>query len=338
MTRPGRIVLLTGLFLATAIATAWGTGMVYYTRPGGATASTILAGAIAVAGMAALAGILVARWRIRATAGFAVLFAVLLVWWSTIEPSNDRNWKPEVAVLPYATIDGDLVTVHNIRNFDYRDETDFSVAYYDKAFDLRELSAVDLVASYWAGPDIAHIFVSFGFNDRDHLAVSIERRDEADEGYSTVRGLFRQYEEIYIAADERDVIRLRTNFRQDPPEDVYLYRVNGPVENGRRLFMAYINRMNSLHEAPEFYNTLTSNCTTNIWMHSHVNPEHPPFSWKVLLSGHVPEYLYELGRLDSTLPFAELKQRSRIGDAARAHGDDPDFSRRIREGRPGMPL
>jgi hypothetical protein len=258
----------------------------------------------------------------------------LFSWWSTIEPSNDREWKPEVTVLPQATREGDLVTIRNIRNFDYRTPTDFTPEYYDKTFDLEKLESVDLIASYWAGPAIAHIFVSFGFGDDDYLAVSIERRDEQGEGYSTIKGLFRQYEVFYVVADERDVIRLRTNIRNDPPEDVYVYRAQGPIENGRRLFLEYVRRINELGEQAEFYNTVTSNCAGNIWLNAHVNPGRIPYSWKILLSGHVPEYLYEAGMLDTSLPFAELKQRSKINDAAHAAHGSADFSLLIRKDLP----
>ncbi|HEY7840220.1 MAG TPA: DUF4105 domain-containing protein [Gammaproteobacteria bacterium] len=335
MARPVHILVVAVLFVAVVLGTVWGAAMLHFTVAG--PAGNLLAAAVAVAGVAALIGVLLARWRRRALGLFAVLFAALLGWWSTLEPSNDREWKPEVAKAPYATVDGNLVTVHNVRNFDYRSATDFSPAYYDRTYNLDDLNAADVIASYWMGPDIAHIFVSFSFADRDYLSVSIERRDEKGEGYSTVRGLFRQYELIYVAADERDLIRLRTNFRDDPPENVYIYRVSAKPENLRRLFMAYIGKMNELKEQPEFYNTLLTNCTSNIWLHTRVNPGHLGYSWKVLLSGHVPEYLYENHRLDEALPFAELQARSLVNEAARAHGDDPDFSRAIRAGLPGMP-
>ena len=258
---------------------------------------------------------------------------MLFVWWSLIEPSNDRAWQPEVAVLPYATFDGDLITVHNIRNFDYRSETDFSVAYYDRTYDLTKLTSVDLIAAYWMGPMIAHTFLSFGFGD-DHLAISIEARKEATEAYSSIKGFFKQYELIYIAGDERDLIRVRTNYRKDPPEDVYLYQLAGAMENGRRIFLEYLREINRLRKQPTFYNTLTGNCTNVIWMNSRINPGHLPFSWKILLSGYTPEYLYEQGRLLSDLPFAELQRRSRINEIAMQADQDPDFSRRIRADLP----
>ncbi len=327
--------VLLGLVLAAM--TGWGVLALYYSDLQNASVRTALAAGFGVFGLAALAGFTLNRWRLRAAAGFLVAFVLLVAWWSRIEPSNDRDWKPEVAVLPYATIDGDLVTVHNVRNFDYRTETDFTPRYYDKTYDLRQLDSVDLIASYWAGPAIAHVFLSFGFAGKDYLAISIERRDERGEDYSTIKGLFKQYELFYNVSDERDVIRVRTNYRKDPPEDVYLYRSHGPVENGRRLFLEYMHKINALREQPEFYNTLTTNCTTAIWLNTRVNPRHVPLSWKILLSGYLPEYLYEMGRLDPSLPFDELKQQSRINARARAADRDPAFSQRIRAAPPPRP-
>jgi hypothetical protein len=238
-----------------------------------------------------------------------------------------------VAVLPSATIDGDRVTVHNIRNLDYRSETDFTPAYYDRTFDLRKLDRVDLVAVYWIGPAIAHLFLTFGFGD-EHLAISIEARKDRTKPYGTVPGFFQQYELVYVVGDERDIIRLRTNYRKSPPEDVYLFKVVGPIENGRRVFLDYLRDINELRTRPRFYNTLTTNCTTMILAHSAVNPDPIPYSWKVLFSGYAPEYAYDRGRLDRSLSFEELKRRSLINAAAQAADKAPDFSRRIRAGLP----
>ncbi len=328
-------VLLLAMIVVVAL-TGWGVLAIYFfgesqTGP----LQTLLAGAFGLAGIATIVGMLRSRWRVRFLGAFLALFAVLLVSWNAIEPSNDRDWQPEVAVLSYATIDGDRVTVHNIRNFDYRTETDFTPAYYDKTFDLRKLEGVDMVASYWMGPAIAHVFLSFAFAGGDHLAISIEARKMKGEGYSTIKGFFQQYELYYVVADERDVIRLRTNYRRDPPEDVYVYRAHGPIENGRRLFLEYLDRINALKARPEFYNSLTTNCTTNIWTNTHVNPEHLPFNWKVLVSGYVPEYLYEHGRLETGgLPFPELQRRAHINARAQPANNAADFSRQIRVGLP----
>jgi hypothetical protein len=327
-------VFLLGLLLLGM--TGWGVLAIYYSDLESPALRVAFAGTFGLLALIALIGLASRRWRRRMLIGYTVLFVILVAWWSTIKASNDRAWQPEVAVLPYATLEGDLVTVHNIRNFDYRSETDFTPAYYDKTFDLRQLDSVDLIAVYWMGPDIAHTFLSFGFGGKDHLAVSIETRKEQGEGYSTIKGFFKQYELYYVVADERDVIRVRTNYRHDPPEEVYLYRLHGPMENGRRLFLEYIQEINALKEQPEFYNTLTTNCTTTIWFNTRVNPGHLPFSWKLLLSGHVPQYLYEAGLLDTGLPFPELKKHSLINSRAKAADQDPDFSRRIREELPGL--
>ena len=323
-------LLLLGLLIV--LAGGWGVLAITFAGPPNATLRNCLAGGFAIASLAALVALGFSRWRGLTLVAYLILFAGLLVWWWRVEPSNQRDWQTDVAVLPYATIDGDRVTVHNIRNFDYRSETDYTPAWYDKTFDLNKLEGVDLVASYWMGPAIAHTFLSFAFEGGDHLAVSIETRKEKGEGYSTIKGFFRQYELFYVVADERDVIRLRTNFRQDPPEQVYLYRLQGSLENGRRLFLEYLHGMNALKDQPEFYNTLTTNCTTQIWLSARVNTEHIPFSWKILASGYVPQYLYENGRLEDNGPsFDEVQRRALINARANAVDSPLDFSARIRD-------
>jgi hypothetical protein len=239
-------------------------------------------------------------------------------------------------VTPYATLEGDLVTIHGVRNFNYRTENDFDPRWENRTYDLKELDSVDLIAVYWAGQAIAHIMLSFGFQGKDYLAVSIETRKEKGESYSTLAGFFRQYELYYVVADERDVVRVRTTYRR-PQEDVYIYRVRGPRQNLRRVFLDYLKSVNELRDRPTFYNTLTTNCTTSILFHTRMNPESPPMSWKILLSGYLPEYLYELRRLDTTRPFAELERLSGVNARAHAAETDPAFSQRIREGLPLAP-
>jgi hypothetical protein len=260
-------------------------------------------------------------------------WGVLVGWWSTIAPSHGSDWQPDVAVLPSATVEGDRVTLHNIRNIEYRTATDFTPRYYDKTFDLRRLESVDLVSSYWGGEAIAHLFGSFGFGGQDYVAISAETRKERTEDYSTLKGFFKQYELFYVVADERDVIRLRTTYRQ-PPEDVYLYRTRVPPAQARRLFLDYVRDINRLVEQPAFYNTLTTNCTTAILFHARASGGMARYNWKVLFSGYAPAYAYEIGRLDTRLPFADLKRLSHINARAQAAGDAPDFSQRIRAGLP----
>ncbi len=304
--------------------TGWMTLAAYYADLHGASPRIILS---VVLGVASLSAVIFIRPRRRGLMIFAIVFASVLVWFFSIRPSNARNWCADVAVLPYATIAGDLVHLHNIRNFNYRSETDFDPAYYDRTFDLSRLQACDLVLSYWSGRAIAHAFLSFGFEDGGYVAISIETRKEKSEHYSAVEGFFRQYELIYVVADERDLIRLRTNYRN---EDVYLYRTRPPPEKLRAVFLDYLRTINFLRDHPRFYNALTENCTTSIFAHLRCAPPYPPFTIGVLLSGYSAQYAYESGGLDHSMTFEELERRGHINDLARQADQSADFSQRIR--------
>jgi len=328
-----RALGIAGLGLLVAGATLWGALAIYYSDLPG---EPLRIGLAAAFGLGTVAAFLLLPGRRRTLIGFCAAFALVLLWWTSIAPSHERDWQTEVAVLPYATQDGDRVTLHNIRNFDYRTEQDFVPQYYDRTFDLRQLDAVDLVAVYWAGDAIAHIMVSFGFAG-EHVAFSIETRKEQGEAYSSLAGFFKRYELIYVVGDERDLIRVRTNYRR-PEEQVYLYRTRAAPGNARRLFLEYIERINRLKERPEFYNTLTTNCTTDVWFLVRALSDRFPLDWRVLLSGYFPAYAYDLGSLDSSLPFAELKALSLINPKAHAADQAPDFSARIREGLPRPPV
>ena len=263
---------------------------------------------------------------------FALIFAIVLIWFFTRQPSNTRDWQVDVSVLPWASVQGDQVSVHNIRNFDYRSEADFTPAWYDRTFDLNKLQTVDFMLVYWGSTAIAHGIVSFDFGDGQYLAVSIETRKEKTESYSTVQGFFRQYELIYVFADERDVVRLRTNFRH---EDVYLYHTRVGPKEARAILLSYLEAANELRDRPAFYNALTTNCVTSIVPHARAGrAEAAPWSWKVILSGHAAQLAYANNSIDTSLPFEQLKAHSHINDAAVAAGDAPDFSTRIRLGLP----
>jgi uncharacterized protein DUF4105 len=312
----------------------WGALALHYWDHANPTLRKVLVVAWMLACIVLIAFFLLTRWRWRSFAIFIGLFAALLVAWRALEPSNDRNWEPENAVLAYADLDGDRITLHNIRNFDYRTETDFTPGYYDRSFDLKQLASVDMFAVYWMGPAIAHVFVSFGFTDGAHVAFSIETRREKGQSYSSIAGFFRQFTLYYAVGDERDIVRLRTNYRKDPPERVYLYRLRGSQAAARKLLLEYLEHINELKEHAKWYNTITSNCTTSIWVMTRLNPGHVPFSWKILLSGYVPEYLYEQGKLDTGVPFAELQRRAYINARAQAADEAADFSQRIRADEP----
>jgi hypothetical protein len=331
LARFARGATLAGLAVVVLGLGSWGALLLAFSGPGNSVTRVVLASGFCTTSVVTLIAIFRRRWRWWALAAFAALCAVPMMLWVSIEPSNDRDWRPEVAALPYAAISGNQVTVHNIRNFDYRSESDYKIAYYDRTFDVSQLRSVDVVASYWMGPAIAHVFLSFGFVGDDYLAVSIEIRKAKGDDYSTLKGLFRQYELIYVVADERDVIRLRTNYRLDPPEQVYVYRTNISTESAQRLFLRYMDRLNALKVRPEFYNTLTDNCTTGIWLNDSADPGRLPFSWKIVASGYVPEYLYEAGHLENAgLPFPELQRRDHVNARAQAADSSAEFSRLIR--------
>jgi hypothetical protein len=258
-------------------------------------------------------------------------FLLVLGWWLTLKPANDRDWQPDVAVLAYATFNTNSVTIHNIRHCDYRSETDFDVRHYDRTFDLDQLRTADFFMVYWGSPHMAHTMVSFGFAGGEQVCFSIETRKEKGEGYSAVKGLFRQFELVYVVADERDVVKLRTNYR--PGEDAYLYRLNGSPEQVRTFFLDYLRRLNSLHQQPEWYNALKHNCTTSIRM-QRAATDRAPWDWRMIVNGYGDEMLYERGLIATNLPFAELKRSSHINERARAAGARDDFSALIRNATP----
>jgi hypothetical protein len=270
-------------------------------------------------------------WKMVVT---ATGFVVVLAWWFLLQPSNNADWQPDLVLLPYADINGNEVVIHNIRNCDYRTETDYTVRHYDKIFDLAALRSVDLYLVTWGSPDIAHTMVSFGFTNGDYVCFSIEVRYKQGQAYSAVKGLFRQFELTYVVADERDVVRLRTNYRTDD-EQACLYRLQVTPEQGRELFLDYLRRANELHTGAEWYNAITDNCTTGIRA-QRAAADRAPWNWRMLLNGHLDELLYQRGMIDTNLSFAELKKLSNINARAKAAGDAPDFSRQIRKGLPGF--
>lgn len=274
---------------------------------------------------------LVRTRRSRVMTGLAVGLAVLIGVWLGIRPSNERDWQPNLAVLPYAEFEGSLAHVYHIRNTSYTSAERYTPAYYDKTFDLDRLTSVWFMVepfSDWGGS--AHTFLSFEFEGPEYVTISVEARKERGETYHFVKGLFKRYELMYVVADERDAIGLRTNFRRD---DVYLYPIRTTPEKVRELFVAMLGRANRLREHPEFYNTLTSNCTSNIVRHvNSLTPDRIPFSYKWLLPGYSDRLAYEIGLIDTELPFEEVRAHFKINERALEYGDGPEFSVSIREG------
>jgi len=264
-----------------------------------------------------------------------VLFLAVVAWWISIPPSHHRNWRPEVAVMPRAIIDGDRVRITGVRNFDYRSRNDFTVRHEEREILLSHVTGLDFYVSYFSqgliGRVVGHTFLSFVFDNAPPLSISIETRPEVGEGFDPLASLFKQFELIYVVGDERDLVGVRTNHRQ---EAVYLYRLNTSAENARRLLMIYLARINELADRPEFYHLLSNSCTINIVRYANAAGRAGRFDIRHFLNGLVDSYLYHSGRVDTTLPFEELRSRSLINGAAQAADGAPDFSARIRAALP----
>src|SRR6059058_2015978 len=313
--------------LACVIATAWATGALYFDLPIAWLRSPLAL----IYGLATLAVLFLVKGRWRAIGVVAGGFAVVLAWWFTIKPSNEGNWQPDVAQKAWAEVNGDEVTLHNVRNCDYRTETDYTPHWETRTVRISQITGIDLAIDYWGSPWIAHPIASFQFADAPPLCFSIETRKKLGQTYSTIGGLYRQFELIYIVADERDVIRLRTNYRN---EDVYLYRTTVSPAQARQRFLEYIHSLNALRTTPRWYNAITTNCTTSIRT-QHPRNERVPWDWRILLNGKGDELMYERNVIvTGGLPFAELKSRSLIDTRARAANDSPDFSKLIRKDLP----
>lgn len=312
----------------------WGALALHFAGPRPVLVSDALAAGLVLAGVAVLVRV---RPALRALLALAVLAALFTGWWSTVRPRNDRNWLPDVAETATAELDGDRLTVHNVRDFDYRTETDFTPRWETRTYDLARLEGLDLFLSYWGSPSIAHTIMSWSFSDGQHLAISIETRKEEGESYSTVAGFFRQYEIYYVVADERDIVRLRTNHRQ-PHEQVYLYQMRTPLVRARAILLDYIGSINELAAEPEFYNAASANCTTTIRTHVDNIGATMPLDWRLIVNGYIDQMLYEYGVLDTSRPFEAVRAASLINPRAEAADQDPAFSARIREGLTRPPL
>jgi hypothetical protein len=269
--------------------------------------------------------------RRRSIAAFLALVTIVLVYWLMIPPSNNRQWRRDVSVLPWAEVEGNRATIHNVRNSEYRTATDFDLRHDDRTFDVSQLRSMDFFMSFWGPIPFCHTMMSFGFEDGNFLCVSIETRPEEHEGYSVLASCFKQYELIYVAGDERDLVRVRTNFRD---ETVYLYHINTTPEAMRRTFRYYCKRMNDLKARPEWYYVITRNCTTDIPRRSGESRWRLPESWKVIVNGFVDEFLYSQGSLDQSMPLVELRKIGHINTRGQNADQEPEFSRLIRAGIP----
>lgn len=262
---------------------------------------------------------------------FLLAVVIWTAWWMRIRAQSNLQWVPENAHQTTGRIVGDIATLKYVRNFDWKTKREFTPRWEDRTYDLRDLEALDVFVCTWGDPRIAHTMISFVFRNAPPLAMTIETRREVGEKWTALAGFMRSYELIFIGADERDVVRNRVNVRG---EDVRLYRVASNAEMRRKLFAAYLEQMNALAERPRFYNTIFMNCTTEIARLVRAAGHKFPLDWRILVSGYLAEFLYRLELLDTRMSLPQLQKAADIRERSRAADDDPDYSRRIREGLP----
>lgn len=323
-----------GLLIAALLLVSWAFGAVWFNSPGASKTHAPAIVFLLLSLSLMTFSVMGKRWALPAMFASGLWVAC---WWFFLEPSNERDWQTEVAREPWAEVNGDLVTLHNVRNFDYcqGDETGQKAPVWEtRTVRLSDLVGIDAFLNFWGVSWMAHPILSFQFRNVPPVAISIETRKEKGEGYSALGGLYRQFELVYVVADERDVIRVRSNHRQG--EDVYLYRTTIPQAEVRERFMEYVRSMNDLHARPRWYNAVTANCTTAVRSQRSIAAR-SPWDLRILMNGKIDEMFYERGLLvTERLAFPELKRRALINPAARAADADPAFSLRIREGRPGF--
>jgi hypothetical protein len=323
-----RLVKAGIFYAAVVLMTLWSALALFFDLP--AAPWRVVAAVAYLLTTAALLYFAKRRWQ--RFFGALLCFALVLSWWLTLKPSNNRPWQTDVSKLASVDIGNGHAVIHNFRQCDYRTELDYTCTWSSVDVDLAQIRGVDLFMNYWGSPWIAHTIVSFDLGHGRHVAFSIETRKQLGQTYSALRGFFRQYTLTSVVSNERDLVRLRTNYRHG--EDLYLYHTRATPTFARSLFLDYSAMTNQLDAHPQWYNAITHNCTTEIFTFETMKSQ--PLDWRILLNGKADEMEYQKGELAGDLPFAELKQRAYINPAARSADRDPQFSERIRQGRPGF--
>lgn len=324
----GLRLLLTVLILPAAV---WGLLALYFQPPFSPVQSTFVQAVWTGLSLYALYLIWRGHWKTGLVL-YLVLHAELLLWWHDIAPSHEREWADDVAQMTTGEITGNRVILHNVRNFNWRSETDYDVRWESREYDLQRLRSVDMISSHWGMDSIAHVLVSFGFDGDQFVTFSVEIRKEKDEEFSELGGLFKQFELSILATDERDAVAVRPNVRG---EDTYLYRIALPAQVRRALFVAYVEQANALAAEPRFYNTVTVNCTTLVYTMLQQIVNGLPLDPRLLLTGYLPSYIKEQDGLIEGFELTELRELGHINQRSRAAAGRSDYSWQIRKDVPG---
>jgi Domain of unknown function (DUF4105) len=331
---PGTLILS----LIVALVAAWGALALWYQtrrsiRVHGRRGMWMLCASLwGVFGLACVG----ALWCGHLAAGiavFALAHGLLVIWWRSLRPSNHRDWTDDVAQTVGGKIDGNVVTLDKVRDFLWRTNNDYTPRWITQSYDLARLRSLDMIVSSWALPSIAHMLISFGFGENEHVVFSVEIRRQKDQVFSEIGGFFKEFELVIIAAQERDIVRLRTNVRR---EETYLFRMSFEPAVMRALFLAYVAEANALVREPRFYHTITRNCTTVLYRMLKRIVRRLPFSYRVLLSGYMPEYFYGVGYLDQRYPLEELRAFGYVSERGRIADESPTYSADIRRGIPPL--
>ncbi|AZV78810.1 DUF4105 domain-containing protein [Parasedimentitalea marina] len=330
MTKILRLLLLAAIILGLLSLATWATLALWYRLPFATPIRAVLAGGFAVLGLSVIVALFSPR-RLRALATFCLALATVLFWWSTLTPPSLANWAPDVARQVTGQVSGNTLTLTDVRNFDWTSPTQANAQWETRAYDLSQLQGVDLFMSYWAGPEMAHMIVSFTFANAAPIAWSVEVRRKVGGGFSPLADLFKNNTLVIVAADERDVIGTRSNLRG---EDVQLYRIKTTPAKARSLLLQYVQAANALAQRPKWYNSLTTNCTTVVMSMIRTIIDEVPLDWRVIANGYLPSYAYDRGVLASHLPLAELRAQAHITTRATEVGLSSGFSTAIRSGVP----
>ncbi|AXI48792.1 hypothetical protein C1J03_06890 [Sulfitobacter sp. SK012] len=317
------------LFLTVAYATAWGTLALWYKLPGPNLVVGVAAVSFGIFGISTLIAFFTSlRWRWFWV--FGVSLVALNVWWNTLVPPADGNWTPDVARQVTGTIDGDILTLHNVRAFNWRTVDDFDENWVTRTYDLSQTESADLFMSYWAGPEMAHFMVSFGFANGDYLTWSMEVRREVGSSFSPTADFFKAHTIAVIAAEERDIVGLRSNIKK---ERVQIFRGQHDP-NDTRLIEAYVAAANEVAEKPRWFNSVFTNCSRSVIMLARHVGIKVPFDYRVIVNGYFPNFLYDHGKLNSDVSIEELYHLGDITERALANGLTDNFSTAIRKDVP----